>query len=71
MGFKADEDNAIMVIRGMDGQSISLKREGIAKINAIGSSLMPQGLLNGMSDQQIRDFFAYFRTTQPLVGGKR
>jgi putative membrane-bound dehydrogenase-like protein len=71
MGFKADEDNAVMVIRGMDGQSISLKREGIVNINAIGSSLMPRGLLSGMSDQQIRDFFAYFRTTQPLVGGKR
>jgi len=71
MGFKADEDNAVMVIRGMDGQSISLKREGIAKINAIESSLMPPGLLSGMSDQQIRDFFAYFRTTQPLVGEKR
>lgn len=71
MGFKADEDKAVLVIRGMDGQSVSLKREGIAKINAIGTSLMPPGLLSGLSDQQIRDFFAYFRTTQPLVGGRR
>ncbi|MFT5856849.1 MAG: putative heme-binding domain-containing protein, partial [Verrucomicrobiales bacterium] len=70
VGFKADEDKSVMVIRGMDGQSISLQRDAISKIKAIGTSLMPPGLLSGMNDQQIRDFFAYFRTTQPLVGGK-
>jgi len=31
-----------------------------------GGSLMPEGLLTGLGDQQIRDLFAYLRSTQPL-----
>jgi hypothetical protein len=27
---------------------------------------MPEGLLAGLSDQQIRDFFAYLRIAQPI-----
>jgi cytochrome c553 len=34
----------------------------------MGASLMPQGLLSGLSDQELRDLFAYLRMTQPLVG---
>jgi hypothetical protein len=28
---------------------------------------MPEGLLDGFEDQQIRDLFGYLRSTQPLV----
>ena len=31
------------------------------------SSIMPEGLLNGLRDQQVRDLFAYLRMTQPLI----
>jgi hypothetical protein len=31
------------------------------------ASIMPEGLLRTMSEQQIRDLFAYLRTTQPLI----
>jgi hypothetical protein len=27
---------------------------------------MPEGLLSELSDQQVRDLFAYLRSTQPL-----
>jgi hypothetical protein len=27
---------------------------------------MPEGLLKGLSAQQVRDLFAYLRSTQPL-----
>ena len=67
-GFKEDEDEAVLVIRGVDGQSVSLAREGIDEVRVLGTSPMPKGLLDDWSDQQLRDFFAYFRTTQPLVG---
>lgn len=67
-GFKADEDKSVVVIRGADGQAITLKRNDIASMKAVGVSLMPPGMLTGLTDQQLRDFFAYFRTTQPLVG---
>jgi hypothetical protein len=29
---------------------------------------MPAGLLNGLSDAELRDLFAYLRLAQPLVG---
>ena len=31
------------------------------------SSIMPEGLLKDLSDQQVRDLFAYLRSTQPLI----
>jgi hypothetical protein len=31
-----------------------------------GISLMPEGSLDGMSDQEVRDLFAYLRSGQPL-----
>lgn len=33
------------------------------------ASLMPEGLLANLSDQQVRDLFAYLRSTQPLNDG--
>jgi hypothetical protein len=27
---------------------------------------MPDGLLQGMNDQELRDFFAYLRISQPI-----
>jgi hypothetical protein len=29
-------------------------------------SLMPEGLLKELKEQQVRDLFAYLRSTQPL-----
>jgi len=36
-------------------------------MKAAGVSLMPEGLLDTFNDQQVRDLFAYLRSTQPLV----
>ena len=36
-------------------------------MRAIAQSLMPEGILKTLSDQQIRDLFAYLRSTQPLA----
>lgn len=66
-GLIADQDPSIVVIRGADGQNISLPRTDIEDLRAIKTSLMPDGQLKAMSDQQIRDLFAYLRSTQPLA----
>jgi putative heme-binding domain-containing protein len=55
------------VIRGADGQNVSLTREEIEDLRASRISLMPEGQLKVLSDQQIRDLFAYLRSTQPLA----
>lgn len=67
-GFLAEKDNRVIVLRGLDGQDIVLERTELAEMKAAGMSLMPEGLLGGMDDQDVRDLFAYLRSTQPLVG---
>ncbi|HUF64091.1 MAG TPA: PVC-type heme-binding CxxCH protein [Verrucomicrobiales bacterium] len=66
-GFLADEDAAVVVLRGLDGADSVLRREDIASLTPAGRSLMPPGLLDGLTDAEIRDFFAYLRQSQPIT----
>ena len=66
-GFLADKDDRVIVIRGLDGQNTALPRDQITEMKSAGMSLMPEGLLDGLNEQQVRDLFAYLRSTQPLV----
>jgi putative heme-binding domain-containing protein len=66
-GFLADKDNRVVVLRGNDGENLTLAQDQIAEMKPAGVSLMPEGLLDGLSEQQVRDLFAYLRSTQPLV----
>ncbi len=65
-GFLADQDANVVVLRGFDGADISLRRSDIVTLNPAGGSLMPEFLLDGMNDAEIRNFFAYLRQSQPL-----
>ncbi|MGI8977686.1 MAG: PVC-type heme-binding CxxCH protein [Pirellulaceae bacterium] len=65
-GFIADQDPQVVVLKGADGQSISLQRDDIEDMKAVKISIMPEGQLKALNDQQIRDLFAYLRSTQPL-----
>ncbi len=67
-GFLVEQNDQVVVLRGLDGQNTTLDRREIHKIEAAGISLMPEGLLDGLKDQEVRDLFAYLRSTQPLVG---
>jgi putative heme-binding domain-containing protein len=66
-GFLADRDNRMIVLRGIDGQNVSLEQDDLEQLERQKRSLMPEGLLQKMTDQQIRDLFAYLRSTQPLA----
>ena len=66
-GFIAARDERLVVLRGLDGQNISLARTNISEMKPSALSLMPEGLLDPLSDQQVRDLFAYLRSTQPLT----
>ncbi len=65
-GFLVDQDNRVVVLRGADGQDLSVPRAQIEEMRVIPQSLMPEGLLDRMSDQDVRDLFAYLRSSQPL-----
>jgi putative heme-binding domain-containing protein len=66
-GFLVEQDPQIVVLRGLDGQNIPIARGDVQEMKAAGVSLMPEGLLDAYSEQQVRDLFAYLRVTQPLV----
>jgi len=65
-GFIADQDNRVVVLKGADGQSVIVPRDEIEDMRAIPRSIMPERLLSGLDEQQVRDLFAYLRATQPL-----
>ncbi|MCC6235390.1 MAG: ThuA domain-containing protein [Verrucomicrobiales bacterium] len=66
-GFVVRQDDRVVVLRGLDGQDVVLQRSEIAELRAAGMSLMPEGLLDALEDQQLRDLFAYLRSSQPLA----
>jgi len=67
-GFLVEQDDRIVVLRGLDNQNTTLARTDLEELRVSGMSLMPEGLLDGLEAQQVRDLFAYLRSTQPLVG---
>jgi putative heme-binding domain-containing protein len=67
-GFLADKDLRVVVLRGLDGVNQVLPRDQITEMKSTGVSLMPQGLLTPLNEQQLRDLFAYLQSAQPLVG---
>lgn len=65
-GLKVDEDKNVVVIRGEDKQDVVISQSDIIEISALPNSLMPEGLLDELTEQMRRDLFAYLRSTQPL-----
>ena len=65
-GFLVDRDDRTVVLRGADGRNQLLPAVEIEAMRQVPQSVMPLGLLEPLDDQQIRDLFAYLRSTQPL-----
>lgn len=65
-GFKVDEDDEVVALRGADGVRVSLPKDELEELVRQPVSIMPTGLLDKMNDQQKRDLFAYLRSSQPL-----
>ncbi len=53
------------------GNKIQLARTAIKDMRASHTSLMPEGLLDAMTEQQVRDLFAYFTAGTPAGTGKK
>jgi putative heme-binding domain-containing protein len=66
-GVLLEQDSKTIVLRTSDDQRVAIPREDIADMSVSGVSLMPEGLLQRLSDQQVRDLFAYLRSSQPLI----
>lgn len=66
-GFQVQRDAQVLVLRGPDGQDLSLAMDELEQLEPAGRSLMPDGLLNDLEPHQIRDLFAYLRISQPFT----
>ena len=67
-GFLVEKDDQTLVLRTLDNQTATIPVADIREQDRPAASLMPEGLLDGFKDQEVRDLFAYLRSTQPLVG---
>ncbi|MBL05291.1 MAG: hypothetical protein CMJ99_06605, partial [Planctomycetes bacterium] len=65
-GFLADSGSKTVALRTIEGQTVVLPREKILQLRVLGTSVMPEDLLREYNEQQLRDLFAYLRSTQPL-----
>lgn len=65
-GFLADKDSQIVVFRGVDGQNVILRKHDIDEMKVVPQSVMPEGAMKLLNEQQIRDLFAYLRSSQPV-----
>ena len=65
-GFLFDQDNQVIVLRGVDGQNVTVARDEIDVMEQQAKSLMPEGLLKDLNEQQVRDLFAFLQASQPL-----
>ncbi len=65
-GFVVDRDEHVTVLRGLDGENVTLRAADLRTVQPLGQSLMPAGLLDDLGERQLRDLFAYLRISQPI-----
>ncbi len=65
-GFVEQRNEDVITFRPVGGGALVLQREQIEEILPSKQSLMPNGLLEKLSDAEIRDLFTYLRSSQPI-----
>lgn len=64
-GLKLEDSEQLVIVRGTDGVDQRIPREEVEELTPNTRSLMPEGLLDGLSDEEIRHLFAYLSSTTP------
>jgi putative heme-binding domain-containing protein len=70
-GIVIEKNDRVVVLRTAEGQQVVQTKDDIESMEVTGISLMPEGLLQGLRDQEICDLFAYLRSGQPLNEPKK
>ncbi len=65
-GFIEDQDNQVVILKDAEGRRHTIERDEIEEMIMIKRSVMPEKLLDDLSTEQVRDLFAYLRSSQPL-----
>ncbi len=66
-GVVVEQDKNVIVLRGSDGKDTMVARGEVEATRTSPGSIMPEGMLKDLGDQEVRDLFAYLRSTQPLI----
>jgi putative heme-binding domain-containing protein len=64
-GFKVDENAKVFILRGIDGQNTVIPLEKIKSRRVSPRSIMPEGLLDSLQEEELRDLFAFLASTTP------
>jgi putative heme-binding domain-containing protein len=64
-GLIQDQNNRTVTLRSVDNQTTLVNRDQIETLQALPVSLMPDGLLGKLTDQQVRDLFVYLMSRAP------
>ncbi len=68
-GFLENQSNEQFTLKAVDGKSHVISKSEVEQMLQQSTSLMPEGMLNELSDQMIADLLAYLRSSQPLSDG--
>lgn len=63
-GFVEEDLGSVIRLRGQDGVH-HLSKDRIARRKMSNTSLMPEGILTGLADAEVRDLFGYLRGEKP------
>jgi putative heme-binding domain-containing protein len=63
-GLLAENTSEKVTVLDAKGVQTTLRRKEIESLTRSDTSLMPEGILDELSDQEIRDLFAYLRSEQ-------
>lgn len=66
-GVRVDSDPRVVLLRTADGEERAIDRDDVEAIEPAKTSLMPNGLLDDLTDDQIRDLMSYLRAGQPVI----
>lgn len=64
-GFKVEDTDQLLVLRGADGQTQTISKDEVDDVFPNEQSLMPEGLVDALTDNEIRDLFAFLLSTTP------
>lgn len=65
-GFIEDQDTQVLILRTPEGSRVLIPQDEIDLQERLPTSVMPEGLLDKLTDDQLKDLFAYLRSSQPL-----
>ncbi|MFV0444636.1 MAG: PVC-type heme-binding CxxCH protein, partial [Planctomycetaceae bacterium] len=67
-GLLDDQTPTTVTLRGANNQTTVLNRDDVEVLKAVETSLMPEGVLEKLTDQDVQNLFAYLTRRTPLTG---